>query len=68
MNPLFLYVLSEFLAIVFGTYGIKDDLLGLIRNAISDEYLVSLTYALLFVAIHAAMGIWMYRKKIFIKL
>lgn len=68
MNPLFLYVLSEFLAIVFGTYGIKDDLLGLIRNAISDEYLVSLTYALLFVAIHAAMGIWMYQKKIFIKL
>lgn len=68
MNPLFLYVLSEFLAIVFGTYGIKGDLLGLIRNAISDEYLVSLTYALFFVAIHAAMGIWMYRKKIFIKL
>lgn len=68
MNPLFLYVLSEFLAIVFGTYGIKDDLLGFIRNAISDEYLVSLTYALFFVAIHAAMGIWMYRKKIFIKL
>lgn len=68
MNPLFLYVLSEFLAIVFGTYGIKGDLLGLIRNAIPNEYLVSLTYALFFVAIHAAMGIWMYRKKIFIKL
>lgn len=68
MNPLFLYVLSEFLAIVFGTYGIKDDLLGLIRNVISDEYLVSFTYALFFVAIHAAMGIWMYQKKIFIKL
>lgn len=68
MNPLFLYVLSEFLAIVFGTYGIKNDLLGLIRNVISDEYLVSLTYALFFVAIHAAMGIWMYQKKIFIKL
>ena len=68
MNPLFLYVLSEFLAIVFGTYGIKDDLLGLIRNVISDEYLVSLTYALSFVIIHAAIGIWMYRKKIFIKL
>ncbi len=67
-NPLFLYVLSEFLAIVFRTYGIKDDLLGLIRNVISDEYLVSLTYALFFVAIHAAMGIWMYQKKIFIKL
>ena len=41
---------------------------ALIRNVISDEYLVSLTYALFFVAIHASMGIWMYRKKIFIKL
>ena len=68
MNPLFLYVLSEFLAIVFGTYGIKDDLLGLIRNVISDEYLVSLTYALFFFFFLAAMGIWMYQKKIFIKL
>ena len=68
MNPLFLYVMSEFLAIVFGTYGIKSDLLAIIHNAISDEYLVSLTYALFFVAIHAVMGIWMYRKKIFIKL
>lgn len=26
------------------------------------------TYALFFVAIHAAMGIWMYHRKIFIKL
>ena len=68
MNPLFLYVMSEFLAIVFGTYGIKADIINLIRNAISDEYLVSLSYALLFVAIHAIMGIWMYHKKIFIKL
>ena len=68
MNPLFLYVMSEFLAIVFGTYGIKADVIGLIRSAISDEYLVSLTYALFFVAIHAVMGIWMYHKKIFIKL
>ena len=68
MNPLFLYVMSEFLAIVFGTYVIKADVIGLIRSAISDEYLVSLTYALFFVAIHAVMGIWMYHKKIFIKL
>lgn len=68
MNPLFLYVMSEFLAIVFDTYGIKADIISLIRNSISDEYLISLSYALFFVVIHAIMGIWMYHKKIFIKL
>lgn len=68
MNPLFLYVMSEFLAIVFGSFGIKSDIFSIIQNLIADDYLASLTYALFFVAIHAIMGIWMYRKKIFIKL
>lgn len=68
MNPLFLYVLSEALAIVFGAFGIKQMLLEGIHSIISDDYLVSLTYAILFVAIHAAIGAWMYHKKIFIKL
>ena len=68
MNPLFLYVMSEFLAIVFGAYGIKDLIFEGFRSLIQDEYLTSLTYALFFVALHAVMGIWMYHKKIFIKL
>lgn len=68
MNPLFLYVMSEFLAIVFGCFGIKSDIFSLIQSLITDDYLASLTYALFFVAIHAVMGIWMYKKKIFIKL
>lgn len=68
MNPLFLYVMSEFLAIVFGSFGIKSDIFSLIQSLITDDYLASLTYALFFVAIHAVMGIWMYKKKIFIKL
>ena len=68
MNPLFLYVMSEFLAIVFGTYGIKADIFSGIQSVISNDYLASLTYALFFVAIHAVMGVWMYRKRIFIKL
>lgn len=67
-NPLFLYVMSEFLAIVFGAFGIKDLIFEGFRNAICDEYLTSLTYAIFFVALHAVMGIWMYHKKIFIKL
>ena len=68
MNPLFLYVMSEFLAIVFGSFGIKSDIFSLIQSLITDDYLASLTYALFFVAIHTVMGIWMYKKKIFIKL
>ena len=68
MNPLFLYVMSEALAILFGSFDIKAEIFIGIQNVISDEYVASLTYALFFVAIHAAMGIWMYHRKIFIKL
>ena len=68
MNPLFLYVMSEALAIIFGSFDIKAEIFIGIQSVISDEYVASLTYALFFVAIHAAMGIWMYHRKIFIKL
>lgn len=63
MNPLFLYVMSEALAILFGSFDIKAEIFIGIQNVISDEYVASLTYALFFVAIHAAMGIWMYHRK-----
>ena len=68
MNPLFLYVMSEALAIIFGSFDIKAEIFIGIQSVISDEYAASLTYALFFVAIHAAMGIWMYHRKIFVKL
>lgn len=68
MNPLFLYVMSEALAILFGSFDIKAEIFIGIQSVISDEYVASLTYALFFVAIHAAMGIRMYHRKIFIKL
>ena len=68
MNPLFLYVMSEALAILFGSFDIKAEIFIGIQSVISDEYVASLTYALFFVAIHAVMGIWMYHRKIFIKL
>ena len=68
MNPLFLYVMSEALAILFGSFGIKADIFAGIHSLITDDYVASLTYALFFVAIHAVMGVWMYHKKIFIKL
>lgn len=68
MNPLFLYVMSEALAIVFGAYGIKEAAFFVLGDLISTPPLLSLTYALLFVSLHAAMGIWMFRKGIFIKI
>ena len=68
MNPRFLYVMSEALAILFSSFGIKADIFAGIHSLITDDYVASLTYALFFVAIHAVMGVWMYHKKIFIKL
>lgn len=68
MNPLFLYVMSEAVGILFGAFGIKAALLSAIGSVITAPCVASLTYALLFVAIHAATGAWMYHRKIFIKL
>ena len=68
MNPLFLYVMSEALSIVFGAFGIKASIFTAIHDTITNGYLASLTYALFFVAIHAVMGIWLYKKRIFIKI
>lgn len=68
MNPLFLYVMSEMLSIVFGTFGIKEALYNALHVLILNGYLASLAYALIFVAIHAAMGAWLYKQRLFIKI
>ena len=68
MNPLFLYVLSEVLGILFGSFGIKDGIYSALHSVITDGYLASLAYALFFVGIHAALGYVLYRKRIFIKI
>lgn len=67
-NPLFLYVASEALAIIFGVVGIKDGSYAAIHSIVTDGYVASLIYSLLFVALHLAMGAWLYRKRIFIKI
>ena len=68
MNPLFLYVMSEMLAIVFGAFGMKESIYDSIHILITDGYLASLTYALFFVSIHAVIGIWLYKQRLFIKI
>lgn len=68
VNALALYVASELLAIIFSRFGINDMLYGLIHAAIAAPKWASLVYALSFVAINYVIGLWLYKKKIFIKL
>lgn len=68
VNPLFLYVLSEVLAIVIGAIGIKLPVYNAIHFFVSDPYLASAVYSLLFMLLMAVAGYPLYRKKIYIKL
>ncbi len=68
VNPLFLYVLSEVLAIVIGAIGIKPPVYNAIHFFVSDPYLASAVYSLLFMLLMAVAGYPLYRKKIYIKL
>lgn len=68
INPLFLYVVSELLAIIFGSVKLNFAIYGVIHSAIADVYVASLAYAIFFVAIHAAIGYPLYKKHIYIKL
>jgi len=68
MNPLFLYVLSELMAIVFGHFGINDAIFSAIHSIVSAPKWASLAYALTFVLLNWLIGYILYRKRIFIKL
>ncbi|MBR1464083.1 MAG: DUF1624 domain-containing protein [Prevotella sp.] len=68
MNPLFLYVLSELMAIAFGNCGVNDWIYGVIHSVVSNTYLASLCYALTYVLTCGLVGYPLYRKKIYIKI
>lgn len=68
INPLFLYVLSELLAIVFGTFGINDTIYNAVHCIISAPRNASLCYALIFTFICGAAGYPLYKKHIYIKI
>lgn len=68
MNPLVLYVGSEAVAIIFGALGIKEIAYNGIHTIISNASWAGFTYALLFTALFALIGLYMYKKRIFIKL
>ncbi len=68
VNPLFLYVMSELLAIIFGHVGISNAVFTGICHIISTPQIQSLTYALLFTAFHFVIGWPLYKRHIYIKL
>ena len=77
VNPLFLFVLSDFFAIVFGafTFPVGDKQMNVIGfvysqllSPIFGQYGGSLVYSLLFIALNWVIGYQLYKKKIYIKL
>lgn len=68
VNPLFLYVLSEVLAIMMGSTGWKAAAYAAIHSGITDTYLASAVYALVFTLFLGCIGYPLYLKKIYIKL
>ncbi len=67
-NPLFLYVASEIIGIVFATTGIKESAFDGIHSVVTNGYWASVIYAGAFVALHALMGYPLWKKNIYIKL
>jgi predicted acyltransferase len=67
-NPLFLYIVSELLSIVFGSTGIKQSAYDAIHFVIVNGYWASVAYATLFVVLHLALGAILWKRRIFIKL
>ncbi len=68
VNPLFLYVLSEVVAIVLGATGSTPVIYGAIHACIPDPYLASAVYATTFALIMGACGYPLYKRKIYIKI
>lgn len=68
VNPLFLYVLSEVLAIVMGSFGLKAAVYAAIHSVMPDAYIASALYAICFTLIMGAVGYPLYRNRIYIKL
>lgn len=68
MNPLLLYVASEILSSFVGAKGIKMDVYAVLHTFITNGYWASFAYAALFLAVLSALGLILYRKKIFVKI
>ncbi|MGL4908059.1 MAG: acyltransferase family protein [Bacteroidales bacterium] len=72
-NPLFIYVFATLLAqmleaIKIGEQSLQGHLFSMINGVVCSNYLASLIYALLFVAVCWGVCRWLYKKGIVIKL
>lgn len=68
VNPLFLYVASELLAIILGRVGVSETVYSAVCQVVVWPKVQSLIYSLLFTMLLYAIGWVLYRRKIFIKL
>ncbi len=68
VNPLFLYVFSEVMAILFGRLGVSEVLYNGIHTVVSHTYWTSFFFALTNVLICALVGYPLFKKKIYIKI
>ena len=68
VNPLFLYVMSEVLAIIFGKFGIKEVICNGINSILGEGCIASATYAIGFMLLHGAIGYYLWKKRIYIKI
>jgi Uncharacterized conserved protein len=68
VNPLFLYVFSELLAIIFGYTGISTLIYDGIHAIIANTYNASLAYAITFTLICLFVGYLLYKRNIYIKI
>jgi len=68
VNPLFLYVVSELLAIAFGTFGVNDAIYNVLNSVITTPCNASLAYATTFTLLCGTVGYPLFKKRIYIKI
>ena len=68
VNPLFLYVGSEVIAVVLGTTGAKPMVYNAILSAVPDPYVASACYSAGLMLVMGAIAWPLYRKRIYIKI
>lgn len=68
INPLYLYVQSEILGMAFSACGLCSTVMDNVLTPIFGNYLASLVWALLFVALNFIPGYYLYKKQVYIKI
>lgn len=68
MNALFIYALSEMLHLIFSATGIAGCCTDFLRNTVSSVELADFLYSLLFMLLLFFFGLFLHKRKIFIKI